>query len=1058
MKSQIRQRLLATTLLVGASVAASPAHAQMTAPPAEAPNPPDSSAAPTAPETTTPVDGQTTVPSTNAQGEPVRSSQDIVITGTRIPQPNLTSASPVTVLSSQEIKLQGTTRTEDLINSLPQSFASMGSNVSNGAPGTASVNLRGLGSNRTLVLVNGRRLQPGDPRQGSIADINFIPAPLIKRVDVLTGGASSVYGADAVAGVVNFIMDTNFSGLRIDAQGSVFTHDNRGGNKSVIRAMTDPNVLGIFNAGIPFAYPKGMSTNGGAQDISAAFGTSFADGRGHIMAYATYRSQDPVLESSRDYSFCALGAFNPQYVSTYGEAYCAGSSTSANGTFRQYQLNPVTGALTRIRTRQLSLATGNTFVPGTTPFNFAPYNYFQRPDERYTLGAFAEYEIAPGAKPYLEVMFMNDISNSQIAPSGSFNNVNRIACDNAALTAQELATICSNPAELITGPLNGGQNVQQAIVYIARRNVEGGGRADHLEHTAYRIVGGMRGDLLKGVSYDAYYQYGTTRLAQTYLNDFSVTRLRRATDIVDDGTGNLVCRAALTGVDPACVPYNIFQAGQVTQAALDYLSTPLFQRGHVNETVANANFTIEGSEYGLQTPWSDRGVGINVGGEYRRESLETLVDENFRLGEGAGQGGPTPPVSGSFDVRELFTEVQLPIISHSFIEEFTLTGGYRYSDYKVAGNHFSTDTYKISAELAPVRDLRLRASYNRAVRAPNVVELFFPTTLGLAGSSDPCALTATGGPPSFSLAQCQNLGVSAAQYAAGVPSNPANQYNGLFSGNTNLKPEKADTYIVGAIIQPRFIPGFAFTADYFDIKVDGLIGTLGFSPIINFCGKTGDPTVCALVNRDAAGSLWLDPTGFVQLDTINIGGLRTSGVDLNVSYAHKFGGLGTLNISGVGTYLRKLEVDTGLAAAAFDLDGKYRCEGLYGATCGTPSPKWRHKFRVGFTLPNGLGISGQWRYFSAVKNDVTSSDPDMPQDSDRPFDHRLAAQSFFDLALTARVGDKLNLRVGANNILDKEPPVASGNVVGPPPGNGNTYPQVYDALGRYMFAGVTVDF
>src|SRR4051794_36700985 len=254
MKLDFRQRLLATTLLVGASTLASPAFAQTT-PPA---NPTDTAGAGnTQPETTTPVEGQTATPSTNAQGQTVRSAQDIVITGTRIPQPNLTSASPVTVLSSQDIKLQGTTRTEDLINSLPQSFAAQGSNISNGSTGTATVNLRGLGSVRTLVLINGRRLQPGDPRQGSVADINFVPSSLVKRVDVLTGGASSVYGADAVAGVVNFIMDTNFSGLRIDAQGSVFNHNNNSNGK-IIRAMTDPNVLGIFNAGIPFGYPRGL--------------------------------------------------------------------------------------------------------------------------------------------------------------------------------------------------------------------------------------------------------------------------------------------------------------------------------------------------------------------------------------------------------------------------------------------------------------------------------------------------------------------------------------------------------------------------------------------------------------------------------------------------------------------------------------------------------------------------------------------------------------------------------------------------------------------------------
>src|SRR3954468_24745551 len=247
MKNQTLKALLAGTVLGGALGFTTPAFGQTTPLPA---NPTDTAGAANAqPETTAPQEGQTAIPSTNAQGSTVRSSQDIVITGTRIPQPNLTSASPVTVLSSQEVKLQGTTRTEDLINSLPQSFAAQGSNVSNGSTGTATLNLRGLGTQRTLVLINGRRLQPGDPRQ-PVADVNFIPSSLIKRVDVLTGGASSVYGADAVAGVVNFIMDTNFTGLRIDAQASTFMHNNNAGSN-------------ILNADVARGYrpPHGLSTN-----------------------------------------------------------------------------------------------------------------------------------------------------------------------------------------------------------------------------------------------------------------------------------------------------------------------------------------------------------------------------------------------------------------------------------------------------------------------------------------------------------------------------------------------------------------------------------------------------------------------------------------------------------------------------------------------------------------------------------------------------------------------------------------------------------------------------
>src|SRR5436190_6143871 len=430
MKTYQLSGLLAGTILGGALGLANPALAQTTpATPPECPpgtvpgtsgacNPADTSQGTgTQPETTAPVEGTTTVPSTSATGEPVRSAQDIVITGTRIPQPNLTSASPVTVLSSQEIKLQGTSRTEDLINSLPQSFAAQGSNISNGSSGTATVNLRNLGDKRTVVLINGRRLMPGD-NNTPVPDIDFIPTQLIKRVDILTGGASSVYGADAVGGVVNFIMDNTFTGIRLDAQASAFQHDNR---------ENGPILLANQLKG--YRPPSGLSTNGGAADLAAVLGAAFDDGRGHVQAYATYRRQRSVLQQTRDYSFCALSARTAAQVTANPARTfaCGGSFTSATGTF-----------LTNVGTFQVS---GNQLVPGYTLFNFAPYNYYQRPDERYTAGAFADYEIAPGAKPYLEVMFMDDQSDAQIAPSGDFGNTSTINCDNPLLSAQQLGIL-----------------------------------------------------------------------------------------------------------------------------------------------------------------------------------------------------------------------------------------------------------------------------------------------------------------------------------------------------------------------------------------------------------------------------------------------------------------------------------------------------------------------------------------------------------------------------------------------------------------------------------------
>jgi outer membrane receptor protein involved in Fe transport len=444
---------------------------------------------------------------------------------------------------------------------------------------------------------------------------------------------------------------------------------------------------------------------------------------------------------------------------------------------------------------------------------------------------------------------------------------------------------------------------------------------------------------------------------------------------------------------------------------------------------------------------------MNVGAEYRKESLRTSVDEEFRLGDLAGQGGPTPPVSGSFDVRELFGEIQIPIVEHNFIDLLQLTAGYRYSNYHVGNNSFSTDTYKLAAEFAPVSDLRFRGSYNRAVRAPNVQELFFPTSLGLVGTTDPCAgaADASGLVNGHTQEECARTGVTAGQFG-NVPKNPANQYNALFGGNASLSPEKADTYTAGVVIQPRFIPGLALTADYFDIKIKDLISTLGFNSIMTACLNSNQ--FCNLIKRDSAGSLWLDPSGFVILTNTNVGGEATKGIDFQGTYARRLGGLGTLNISFVGTWLKELSFDTGFAPGG-GLDGKFDCAGLYGTTCGTPNPEWRHKLRAGLTMPNGLGVSVQWRHFNSVKNDTLSNDEDLNggEPGSDAGDAKLSARDYFDLAFTARLAQRLNLRLGVNNIFDRDAPVQGMSI-----GNGNTFPQVYDALGRYLFAGFTIDF
>lgn len=977
-----------------------------------------------------------------ADEEAADTGAPIVVTGSRIKQPNLESASPVTVISNVEFQQTGTTRVEDLVNSLPQVFAGQGANVSNGATGTATLNLRNLGSERTLVLVNGRRVVPGDPST-SAADINVIPAALIERVDVLTGGASSVYGADAVSGVVNFVMDTDFEGFKLDTQYSAYMHSNR--NKS---KFTDP----LDARG--FGYPRGTSTNGGTFDATLAFGAGFDDGRGHVSAYVGYRKINAVKQSSRDYSACALSANSAASVAAGGRLYnCGGSATSPQGSFIIYDSGGDPDAFT---STFFQVGPNRTLVPGFTAYNYAPLNYYQRPDERYTAGVFADYEISEALHPYMEFMFMDDRTVAQIAPSGDFGNSLSLNCDNPLLSTQQRAIICDNENLLVspdparafdvvgntgeaayafTDPTTGA-TYNRGFAQILRRNVEGGPRRDDLQHTSYRAVLGMRGDLSPAWSYDAFYQYGRTNFAETYTNDFSVTRINRALDVVTDADGNTVCRSVVDGTDPNCVPWDIFTPGGVTDEAVAYLSTPGFQRGIVSEQVLSGYVSGALGEYGIKSPWADEGVGIVLGAEYRKEKLEFMSDIAFQTGDLAGQGAPTLPVSGSFDVKEFFTEISLPIVRDSWVYDFTITGGYRYSDYSTGA---TTDTYKIEAEFAPIRDIRFRGGYNRAVRAPTVQDLFAPQRVALDGSSDLCAkVDDDGNPVAITAADvgCLMQGLSVGDVIA---QNPAQQYNGLIGGNPDLLPEIADTYTIGAVIQPTFLPGFAASVDYFNIKVKGAIQGIGADQIMDDCTNGLDEFACSLINRDGSGSLWRTSGGYIVDLSQNIGKLETAGVDVNVSYSMEVGNAGRLGLTFVGTWLDNLTTD--------GVD----CAGLYGNICGVPSPEWRHQARVSFDMPSGLGASVRWRYFGSVDVDNLSA-------TTQPGIAGFGAVNYFDLALTMKVGDHYNFRLGANNVFDKEPPVTGSQAC--PAGfcNGNTFAQVYDALGRYVYAGITLDF
>ncbi len=1051
-----RERLLASTVIVSALslVAGAQASAQ-----AVQTAPATSTGAATAPGGGGAAD---VLPQTGANGEATASSgqstavQEVVVTGSRIPQPGLTSVSPLTVVTDQEIKLEGTTNVESLLNNLPQAFAEQTSQVSNGATGIATVNLRNLGSKRTLVLVDGKRLEPGDPTT-PVADLNNIPAQLVDRVEVTTGGASAIYGSDAVAGVVNFVMKHDFQGVRFDVQGG-FAQTGNSPNSAVDGALNGAILGNVYQA-------PGSKVDGREMDYTGIFGVNAPDGKGNVTGYLEYRNTQPVTEDQRRYSACGIGTTNSTTGGPYDTHYCQGSSNNPNGRFTNVALpgQPIPAGAVKT---SLSLNPNGTatFVPFTNAltFNFAPYNYIQRQDDRYTAGFFGHYAVNAMFDLYSDFMFLDDHTFAVIAPSGLFqgtgslgsgvngNSTFAVNCNNPLLSASEATSLCGTAAGTATDV-----NLRSGF-----RFATGAPRTDDLRHTDYKLDIGSRGDLGQGWNYDVYYQYGTSLLTEEYMNDVSVSRVQNALLVNPNGT-------CMSG--GACVPLNLFQLGKLSPAQLSYVEAPGFENGQTTEQVASASVTGDLGQYGARSPLATDGVGLALGSEYRRENLVLNRDEEFTSGDLSGQGGAALSNSGTFDVYELFGEIRVPIVQDKpFVKNLSFDGAYRYSDYSTAG---ITNTYEAQLTYAVNRDISFRGGYNRAVRAPNVNELFFPQSLGLFGGSDPCA----GAAPTASLAACiptfQPKGASLAQATAAataaygtITQCPASQCTQLTSGNTNLAPEKTDTITAGVVLTPKesFARGFTMTVDVFDIKVYNVIEAgFGGQTTLNACVATGLPVYCQNIHRDGQGDLF-GSQGYVINTEINSGFLHTQGIDLQADYTLRpndyFSGpnVGKFSLDVVGTYTNRLTTQPATGGPT------YECVGRFGSTCGTPTPRWRSKTRLTWSAPVvPVTLSFQWRYIGGTNPDVNSSNLFLNDGLSQDTADHIVAYNYFDLAGTWKVKDGLLFRAGVNNIGDRDPPVVDANnlaLAGPPYGNGNTFPGVYDSLGRTFFIGLTADF
>jgi len=929
--------------------------------------------------------------------------EEIVITGTRVQNANLVSSSPVTQIDSEEFALSGTNRVEELLNTFPQLAPSFDSFTVNPTTGFATADLRGLGSQRTLVLLNGKRMQPGGIRSESV-DLNQIPSALVKRVEVLTGGASAVYGSDAMAGVVNFILDTEFEGVSFDVGTSAYQHSN--GNK-YMRELMDRR---------GFEYPTGTSTDGTSYTADFAVGGNFADGAGHAMGYFTYMKQEEMIQGTRDYSSCALNAA--------GTA-CGGSPTAPKPNFLIFSDDP--DSLQGFANYSATDGTWSEGIDAT--YNFAPINHYLRPDERWTLGGQVKFELNPNVRPYVEMNFSNTNTRVQIAESGTFY-VNPLILDCASPAAYFNAAggdICNDLGLAADETLT---------VYAGKRNVEGGPRTAILESSAFRGVAGVEGDLFgSDWFYDAYFLYGRTTNAEANINDFLVPVLQEGLEQCPPGSSS------------SCVPYNLWIPNGVTP------ESAAAQSGDGLRSATTSLLEWSGYVSGntpLRIPSASDPIALVAGVGYGRTEYSRINDSNFQQANFTGAGGPRPNLIGQISRSELYLEAGVPILQDvGPLENLSADLGYRYSDYSTSGG---VSTFKVGFA-AQVWELRFRGGFNRAIRAPSVGELFAVQQIALWSGEDPCS----GATPTLTQEECARTGVTAAQYGT-ILANPAEQYNQFIGGNPDLKPEEADTYTFGIVATP--IDRLQLSLDYYDIKITDQIGTIGAITTLTFCAKTGDPFLCEKVKRrPGSGDLWVgsDPVNSGQVINLNdnFGEIHFQGIDLSAYYSWDMLG-GMWSASLVGTINLKQEVTP---LPGVNEDATYDCAGVINVSCSAGvgdiaagNPEWKHTARLSYSW-NWLTTSLRWRYRGEMDYKNTDGTPGTTDKILVGNGGKIKDYNWFDLTGVFSVNDKIDVTVGVNNIFDEEPPLTGSTVAL----NGNSVGG-YDQLGRYIFGSVSMKF
>lgn len=900
----------------------------------------------------------------------------IIVTGSRIKRDGYDAPTPLTVVSADTIAKAAPANVADYVNTLPQLNPNSTPRVGNGATstGTAGLNLldlRGLGPNRTLVLVDGQRVAPST--QTGAVDVNNVPTSLLKRIDVVTGGASAAYGSDAVAGVVNFIVDKKFEGLRLNLNGG----------------MTDRN-------------------DNRNWQITGAWGTKFAGDRGHFLISVEHQHEDGIDQldpKKRSWYNATYMVANPAYVAgngqpkniiasnvNYSNLALGGLITSGplKGTAfgpdgAPYQFNYGTLAVN-------STQASSNFMIGGQTWNEGNVVALSPLIDRTNVWSRLSYDVTDNITASFDVSYGRTHTNGSAAYQRYTGG------------ASPFAAVSINNPYLPASVRNAGLAAGVSTFAYGMSTIDMGRMVNDIGRENVRLVGTLNGKFGAGWSWQAYYQYGQSNINVQLRNTTNIARMALAVDATTNSSGAIVCRSTLTNPTNGCIPLNIFGTGVADPNSIAWIKGTAWQNQKITEKVAAASINGEPAH-----TWAGP-ISIAAGFEYRSESASAVGDPVSQTN--GWVTGNFKTNSGGFNVKEGFGEVVVPLLKESrFGRSADFNGAVRVTNYSTSG---TVTTWKLGLTYEPVPDLKLRVVRSRDIRAPSISEGF---AAGATQAVD--VIVPTGGayaPGTFRITQVTN-------------------------GNTSLRPEMADTISLGAVLKPRFIPGFSASVDYYNIRVKDAITNLAVNDMVTLC-YAGVSSLCSLITADPVTHAITQ----ISRVPVNVASLRVRGLDFDASYRQSLGRFlpGSISIRVLATRTLNYTQNTGVAVTEY--------AGVNGGPFATVAiPKWRTNTTVGYDNDR-VSLTATMRTVSAgVYNNAWVQGVDIDNNT-------IKGATYFDLGGSYRIfGDSrrnMEAYFKVDNLLDKSPPVAAANV-----SSGlQTNPTLYDVLGRAYRLGVRLRY